>query len=77
MTTRTIEKKEGRKWTVTFTCSDEQTCLRNLASELAAKYVGKAEYVRSIKRRNNHDGTQTYTVTFNNDHRAVYVTDIY
>ena len=81
-TTRAFQIKEGKTWTTTFT-SEGEHALQFLASELAAKYVGKASYIRSIKRRNNYDGTQTYIVTYNPDvgggkvGRSVYTTDIY
>ena len=77
MTTRTVETKKGNKWVTTYKHIDNTEALQSLASDLAAKYIGKASYVRSIKRRNNYDGTQTYTVTYDNDCRAIYVTNIY
>ena len=77
MTTRTIETKDGKKWVETYKQTDNAEALHSLASDLAAKYIGKAAYVKSIKRRNNYDGTQTYTVTYDNNCRAIYVTDIY
>ena len=80
MTTRTVETKEGKKWVLSSTYNDPELDTWNLhalASDLAAKYIGKAPYIRSIKRRNNYDGTQTYTVTYDNCCRSIYVTDIY
>lgn len=79
MTTRRFEIKSGKNWETTCEQSGE-TALHFLASELAAKYIGKAPYVRSIVRKNNFDGTKTYTVTYSADvggGRAVYTTDIY
>lgn len=76
-TIRTIEVKKGSRWEQTYTCTDTEQNLHSLASDLAAKYIGKALYVKSIKRRNNYDGTQTYTVTYDNESRSIYTTDIY
>lgn len=79
MTKREFQVKNGKKWETTCE-QDGLTALDFLASELAAKYIGKASYIRSIKRANNYDGTKTYTVTYSDDiggGRAVYLTDIY
>ena len=78
-TIRRFEIKEGNKWTTTCTQTGADA-VHFLASELAAKYIGKAPYIRSIKRVNNFDGTKTYTVTYAADiggGRATYTTDIY
>lgn len=79
MTIRKFQVKNGKNWETTLT-QDGLTALDFLASELAAHFIGKAEYIRSIKRVNNFDGTKTYTVTYSADiggGRAVYTTDIY
>lgn len=78
-TIRRFEIKKGRTWETTCTQTGADA-LEFLASELAAKYIGKAQYIRSIKRVNNYDGTKTYTVTYSAEYgggRAVYTTDIY
>ena len=77
MTTKTTQKKQGNTWVTTHITEDSATATHSLATELAAHYIGKASYIRSIKRRNNHDGTQTYTVAYDNGYRSVYTTDIY
>lgn len=74
---RIIEIKRGGKWETTHTQTNETEILHSLASDLAAKYIGKASYVKRITRRNNYDGTQTYVVSYDNDTRATYTTDIY
>lgn len=79
MTTRRFEIKRGKTWE-TVSTQEGDAALHSLATELAAKYVGKASFVRSISRANNFDGTQTYTVAYSSEcggGRAVYVTDIY
>ena len=75
--TRIIEAKRGSKWEETFRQEDSYEITRHLAQDLAAKYIGKASFIRRIVRRNNYDGTQTYTVTYANDTRAIYIVDIY
>lgn len=79
MTTRKFQIKNGKNWETTCE-QDGLTALDFLASELAAHFIGKAEYIRSIKRTNNFDGTKTYVTTYSNEvggGRAVYITDIY
>ena len=79
MTIRNFQVKNGKNWETTLT-QDGLTALDFLATELAAHFIGKASYIRSIKRRNNFDGTKTYTITYSDDiggGRAVYLTDIY
>ena len=78
-TIRRFEIKKGRTWETTCTQTGAEA-VHFLASELAAKYIGKAQYIRSIKRVNHFDGTKTYTVTYASDiggGRAIYTTDIY
>lgn len=77
MTIRTIEQKQGRKWEPVYVVGNETKALHSLAQDLAAKYIGKAQFVGRIVRRQNYDGTQTYTVYYSNGTRAVYDTDIY
>ncbi len=74
---RVIEVRSGKKWTVSAEQYDRETILHSLASDLAAKYIGRAQYVRRIERRSNYDGTQTYTVTYDNECRSIYTVDIY
>lgn len=79
MTTRVYQIKHCGKYIDRYTSTGEDA-LHSLASELAAKYIGKAAYIRSIKRVNNFDGTKTYTVTYASDcggGRSIYTTDIY
>ena len=78
-TTRTFQVKKGKTWETTCTMTGAEA-LHFLASELAAKYVGKAQYIRSIQRKNNFDGSYEYTVRYTDDFgggRAIYLTDIY
>ena len=73
----TVYAKEGKAMRECWTSTDSVEVLHRLSADLAAKYCGKAAYVKRIERRNNYDGTQTYTVTYASGDRVVYVTDIY
>ena len=44
MTKRTIEIKRGNKYETTFIQENETEALHSLASDLAAKYIGKASF---------------------------------
>lgn len=70
-------RKNGKTYVLDYTCTDAGTVVERLAGDLAAKYIGKAPYIRSIKRRNNYDGTQLYTVTYDNGYRIEYTVSIY
>lgn len=60
---KVMNRKQGEKdWTVTYTSTDKEHVLEMLAEDLVAHYIGKARYVKSIKRTQNYDGTATYTV---------------
>ena len=43
-----------------------------LCNELIAKKVNSCRYIKSIKRRNNYDGTQEITITYDNEVRYIY-----
>ncbi len=63
-----------RKWHVCGihdSMTDEEIYMR-LCSELVAKKVNNCRYIKSIKRRNNYDGTQEITVTYDNEVRYIY-----
>jgi hypothetical protein len=65
--TLTIEKKAGKIWTAVDIIIDDEFIYKDLAEHFAAKYIGKAPYIGAIQRRNNYDGTQTYTVNYKPD----------
>lgn len=75
--TMTGFKKEGKKYIVDFVNTDAGDAIERLAGDLAAKYIGKAPFIKSIKRRNNCDGTQLYTVFYDNGYKIEYTVSIY
>ena len=67
------ERKAGKKWVYdNYTCADPATVYSRLASALIAKKVNCCAYITRIKRVNNYDGSQTITVTYDNDFRMVF-----
>lgn len=74
-TTRYYELKTGAKWMPGGEQGDDASA--RLAADLAAKYIGRATYIKQIKRTNNYNGTQTYIVTYDNNVRSIYITNIY
>jgi hypothetical protein len=67
-----IEIKNGKKWEVKNEITDVYNIYKNLAGDLIAKKLNACTYIKTIKRQSNYDGTQTITVTYNNDCRSVY-----
>ena len=77
----TVEQKIGNNWVKTF--ETERDIYKRLAYDLAAKYIGKAPMIKKIKRNNNYNGTQTYTVYESvgevkvTQFRTVYTVELY
>ena len=74
---REMQVKIDGKYETSAIDRDRERVYKSLASDIAAKHIGKARYISRISRRNNYDGTQTYTVNYDNGTRAVYIVDIY
>lgn len=70
---RTIETKKGDKWFYGSTCRDPETVYESLANDLIAKKINQCSYIKSIRRRQNYNGTATITVVYSNNVRALYV----
>lgn len=75
--TMTGYRKSGKNYLVDFVNTDAGAVIERLAADLAAKYIGKAPYIKSVKRRNNYDGTQLYTVSYDTGYRMEYVVSVY
>lgn len=67
-----IEVKRGKKWIQETVITDETLVYKYLANDLISKKLNGCAYIKTIKRVPNYDGTQTITVTFNNDCRSIY-----
>lgn len=74
---REMQAEINGKYETTYIDRNRESVYKSLSTDFAARYIGKAQYIKSIRRRNNYDGTQTYTVNYNNGTRAVYVVSIY
>lgn len=61
---RTAYVKEGRNWRITYECTDRGLVYQSLTEDLIAKKLNACTYIKSIKRYNNWDGTQTVTVDY-------------
>jgi hypothetical protein len=67
-----VEIKNGKKWVKDTVFTDETLVYKYLANDLISKKLNGCTYIKTIKRVPNYDGTQTITVTFNNDIRSIY-----
>lgn len=73
---RVVEvKRNGKYVPEQYVEQNGEEVYRYLANDLIAKKLNQCTYIRSIKRRNNYDGTQTVTVTYDNDVRAIYTVE--
>jgi hypothetical protein len=71
-----FERKVGRNWKASEErdiCTDATTVYHHLSEDMVYRFIHKSPMVRRIKRVNNYDGTVTIVVTYDNDHRKVYV----
>lgn len=67
--------KEGRTWKESYINNNPADVYESLAHALIAKKLHACSYIKSIKRTNNYDGTQTVTVNYDNGVKTVYIVD--
>lgn len=73
MAVLTIEKKQGKKWIVTYQAKDNSAYFyRRLSNDLIAKKINECRYIRSIRREPLYNGITNIIVTYDNDVRATY-----
>ena len=73
MSVLTIEKKQGKKWIVTYQAEDNSAYLyRRLSHDLIAKKINNCGYIKSIRRHPLYNGFTNIIVTYDNDVRATY-----
>lgn len=67
-------KQSSGKWVLccTFDSMSAEEIYKRLSDDLIAKKINQCRYIKSIKRRNNYDGTQEITVTYINSVRNIY-----
>ena len=66
-----VEVKKGKSYTEDFRLVGS-VVYEHLASDLIYKYMHKSPMYKSVKRRNNYDGTQTIVFTYDNGVRSTY-----
>lgn len=69
---KVVEVKNGKKWEVSTVITDTTAVYESLSCDLINKKLNNCNYIKTIKRTPNYDGTQSITVNYNNDTRAVY-----
>ena len=65
--------KSGKTWIESGHYTDPAVIYERLSDALIAKKINCCSYINGIKRNNNYDGTQTITIYYCNDVKAVYV----
>ena len=69
---REFQIRSGNKWGTTHETTDPAEVYEFLSRDLIAKKINACTYIKSIKRVNNYDGTQTITVTYDSATRNIY-----
>lgn len=73
MAVLTIEKKQGKKYIVTYQAEDNSAYLyRRLSNDLIAKQINKCTYITRIRRQPLYNGCSNIIVTYDNGVRATY-----
>lgn len=70
---KTTYVKEGRTWEKSYTTNNSTEVYESLALDLINKKIHACTFIKSIKRTPNYDGTQTITVTYDNNCKTVYI----
>ena len=65
--------KEGRNWKESYTNTNPADVYESLSLALINKKIHSCSYIKSIKRVNNYDGTQSITVNYDNGVKTVYI----
>ena len=61
---RMVQTKQGKKWITTWETDNDETIYKCLYSDLMARYMHKAPYIKRVTDVNNYDGTRTVTVYY-------------
>lgn len=72
---KVVEVKNGSKWEVTLTVSDEADVYKSLANDLVNKKLNKCTYIKSIKRTPLYNGFDEIRVVYDNGVRAIYTVE--
>lgn len=69
---RIAQKKDKKTWVNTYIDTCPETVYKALSHDLIAKKLNACAYIKSIKRIQNYDGTNTIIVLYDNNTRSVY-----
>lgn len=69
---RVMEEKQNGKYIPVYETTEKIDVLEWLTSDLMAKYLHKASYVKRIQDTPNYNGTRTVTVYYDNNTRSIY-----
>ena len=72
---RIAQKKDGKTWVNTYIDTDISSVYKSLSHDLIAKKLNACTYIKSIKRIQNYDGTNTIIVTYEYNTRSLYTID--
>ena len=72
---RIAQKKNGKTWVDTYIDNDAASVYKSLSHDLIAKKLNACTYIKSIKRIQNYDGTNTIIVTYAYNTRSIYTID--
>lgn len=68
---RIAQKKNGKTWANTYVDTCPETVYKALASDLIAKKINQARYIKSIKRVQHYTHVEII-VTYDNNCRSLY-----
>ena len=68
---RIAQKKHGKSWLNTYTDTDAENVYRSLASDIIAKKINQARYIKSIKRIQHYTHVEII-VSYDSNVRSVY-----
>lgn len=71
-----VIRKNGKHESVSYESNDKEHVLEMLLANLRYKYIYKAPGYR-ISRKNNYDGTETYTVVYTEPETKLHWKTIY
>lgn len=68
---RIAQKKTGKSWANTYTDTCPETVYKSLATDLIAKKINQARYIKSIKRIQHYTHVEII-VSYDNNVRSIY-----
>lgn len=72
---RIAQTKTGKTWANTYIDTCPETVYKSLSHDLIAKKINACTYIKSIKRIQNYNGTNTIIVLYDNNTRSIYTID--